>query len=270
MLGFASIFRGGPVMHRPRVSRSILPAALAAAALTTAIPERAAAQLFRQDLTLHETTTSTGMMGAKGGEPRPSTLYLSSNAMRHTQADGTDIIMRFDQNKMIFVDNTKKSYSEATFEELQQRADQAAAQAGKGMNKEQMEAMRQVMGGASAAFKVSKAGPGERIAGYATEKWLMSFGPVEMELSAAPELKIPPAYYNALKIRMPANVMFDMGKMYEEMKKIDGLALKSVMNMQIMNMRMTSTTVVTSVEKGAIPASVFQVPAGYTATPLKF
>jgi len=257
-------------MNRIRLSLATLAAAVLAASVTFMVPRPAGAQLFRQDLTLHQTTTSTGMMGKGGGAPQPSTLYLSANGMRHSEADGNDMIMLFAQSKMIFVDHKKKTYSEVTFEGLQQKVDQTASQMSKGMSKEQMEAMRQVMGGAGGAFRVTKAGAGETIAGYATEKWLMAFGPVEMEISATPELKVPAAYYNAMKLRMPANPMFDMGKMYDEMKKINGMTLKSVMNMKIMNMTSTTTTVVTSIEKGSIPASTFEIPAGYKVGPSRF
>ena len=118
------------------------------------------------------------------------------------------------------------------------------------------------MGQAAASFTVSKQGPGEAIAGYATEKYLIQ-GPMEMEIWAAPDLKIPATYYDVMKLQMPANPMFDMGKLYDEMKKISGITLKSVMTMKMMNMEMKTTKVVTSVEKGSIPASVFEVPAGY-------
>jgi len=245
-------------------------AATLAAWLMAAAARPAAAQMFRQDLTLHETTTGTGMMGQKGNAARDSTLYFSSRGMRHSGADGNDMILRFDQEKMVALDHRKKTYSEITFEELQRKVEQAASQMSKAANKDEMEAMRQMLGGASGEFKVTRLGPGETIAGYATVKYSMSFGPVGMELSVAPELKIPAAYYDALKLRVPPNPMFDMGKMYEEMKKIDGMTLKSVMQMKIMNMSMTTTTIVTSVDKGPIPASTFEVPAGYTAAPMKF
>jgi hypothetical protein len=49
------------------------------------------------------------------------------------------------------------------------------------------------------------------------------------------------------------------------MKKINGLGLKTIMTMNVMGRSMTTTTVVTDVQKGTIPASTFDVPAGYKA-----
>jgi hypothetical protein len=40
--------------------------------------------------------------------------------------------------------------------------------------------------------------------------------------------------------------------------------------MKMMGMSFTTTSVVTSVEKGPIPASRFEIPAGYKSVPFKF
>ncbi len=83
---------------------------------------------------------------------------------------------------------------------------------------------------------------------------------------AAIDLKIPAAYYDVLKMRMPSIPMFDLKKMFDEMKKIEGFPLKTVqsMNIEMMKMEIKNTKVVTSIEKGALPASIFEIPEGYT------
>jgi len=53
-----------------------------------------------------------------------------------------------------------------------------------------------------------------------------------MEIHAAPGLKLPALYYDAMKMRAPRNPMFDMSKLYDEMKKIKGMALKTVTTMR--------------------------------------
>jgi hypothetical protein len=73
-----------------------------------------------------------------------------------------------------------------------------------------------------------------------------------------------------MKLQAKANPMFDMGKMMEEFKKIKGMHMKTVSSFKMMGMNMVTTTVVTSVSKGAIPASTFEIPSGYTARPFKF
>jgi hypothetical protein len=246
-------------MAKPRHFTLILFCAGFALVLALAgLPPDAGAQIFSQDLTMHSTTTSSGMAG-RGGGSATGTEYFSKNAMRTNSSDGNDTIIRFDEEKFITIDNKKKTYSEMTFKQLQEMLDKASAAMGK---MENMEALRKMMGTASASITVTKAGPGETIAGYPTEKYILK-GPMEMEIWAAPSLKIPSAYYDALKFRMPSNPMFDMSKLYDEMKKIEGIPLKTVTTMKMMNMEMKTTKVVTSIEKGSLPGATFEVPAGY-------
>jgi hypothetical protein len=235
---------------------------LATAALLAyagALPQAAAQALFSQDLTLHETTSSPGMMG-QGARTIKSTNYFSKNAMKRAGSDGNDTIIQFDSGKIITIDNNKKTYSEMTVEQLQQMMDKATS--GMAANKEQMDAMRKMMGQTSDSITVTKEGPGETIAGYATVKYTIT-GMMNMEIWAAPELKVPGLYYDAMKLRAPRNPMFDMGKMYDEFKKIDGMTLKTVMTIKMMNNEMKTTKVVDSVEKTPVPASIFAIPAGY-------
>jgi len=237
-------------------------------AILLAIPTWASAQisaLFSSDLTLHETTTGSGMMG-KGGGTQTVTNYFSRSAMKRESSDGNDMIILFDKGTIISIDNKKKTYTETTMQELQAIFDKVGAEMDK--NKEAMEAMKKMMGQAAGSFTVTKVGPGGNIAGYATEHYLIA-GPMEMEIWAAPELKMPELYYDALKMRIPRNPMFDMGKMYDEMKKINGMALKSNTTIKMMGQEMKTSTVVTAVEKGSIPASKFEVPAGYKSVPNK-
>ncbi len=244
----------------------LIPILLCGLAIAAAQPAPAAAQgLFSKDLTLHETTT--GGMG--GGTNVTTTTYLSDNAMKRSSSDGNDTIIRFDTGTMISIDHKKKTYTEMTMAELQAMLDKAAG-AMQQMDGETAAAMRKMMGGGNGniSFSVAKVGPGEPIAGYATEKYLVK-GPVEMEIWAAPDVKVPAAYYDAMKARMRPNPLFDMAKMYDEFKKINGMALKSVSTMKMMGREMTTTTIVNSVEKGPVPASTFAVPAGYKKVSMK-
>ncbi len=215
--------------------------------------------LLSQGVTITQTVTGSGMMG-KGASTSTVTLYFSGNAMKQVNADGTDSIIRFDQGKIISVDNKKKTYSEVTFQQLQDEINKALSEAK--MDPEQMAMIKKMTGQTATQFSVTDQGPGEIIAGYKTEKYLVA-GPMEMQIFAAPDLRVPSAYFDSLRIKAPANPMFDMGKMYDELKKINGWPMKNVTTMRMMNMSMTTTTEVTSVVKGAVPPSTFEVPAGY-------
>jgi len=233
-------------------------------ACSAALPQAAAQGLFSQDLTLHETTSNPGMMG-RGASTSKSTSYFSKNAMKRASSDGNDMIIQFDSGKIITIDNNKKTYSEITPQQLQEFMDKAAASMG--ANKEQMDMVKKMMGQTSDSLTVSKEGPGETIAGYETVKYNVT-GMINMELWVAPTLKLPALYYDALKMRTPPNPFFDMRKMYDEFKKVEGMTLKSITTIKMMNNEMKTTTMVDSVEKAPIPASTFEVPSGYKLVPM--
>ena len=228
--------------------------------MVSGMSPNAAAQIINQDLTMHSTTTSSGMMG-RGGGSTTGTEYFSKNAIKTSSSDGTDSILRLDTQKLISIDNKKQIYSEITFQQLQDLLNKAG-NAMAGMSDEDRAAMKKMMGQMATSFSVTKVGPGESIAGCATERYLMQ-GPIEVEILAATDLLLPTAYYDVMKFRMPSMPMFDMGKMYDEMKKISGIPLKTVTIMKMMGSQMTTTRAVTSIDKGAIPTSVFEIPVGY-------
>ena len=148
-------------------------------------------------------------MGTEGKGPQKSVSYFSGTSMKRTGANGTDMIVRYDQGKIITVDHKKKTYTEMTLEQLQQKINEAAKAMNE--NKEQMEALRKMMGQSFGPVSVTKQGPGETIAGYATEKYLVK-GPMEMQIWAAPDLKIPGAYYDIDEAQRASESAFRHGE----------------------------------------------------------
>jgi hypothetical protein len=227
---------------------------------------------FREDLTIQEKSSTTG--GPQGSSRETTaTIYLTSKAFRRSASDGTDSIFRFEDQKIISIDHKKKSYTEISMEELQKKMDesfQAMNKQGGEDSKQAMEAMKKMFGGIGDSVKVTKVGPGDKILGYSTEKYEVEMGVMKIQMWCAPDLKMPEVYYDSIKMRMPKNPMFDMGKLYDEMKKINGYPLKQIHTMNMMGMAMNTTSEVTSVQKGSVPASTFTVPSGYKLEPHKF
>jgi hypothetical protein len=243
----------------PNVNRKILATVVVLVSVCLGLTAVAAPQFFKSDLTLRATETASS--GRGGDRTNTVTTYMSGGVVKRSSSDGNDTIIRLDDGKFVMVDNNKKTYSEMTFQEAQAMMDQASA-ALQNMPPEAAAAMQKMMGGAAAPVSVTKAGAGEPIAGYATEKYVVT-GPMAMEIWAAPDLKLPPQYYDAIKMRMPSNPMLDLGKIYEEMKKINGYPLKQNTTMTMMGVAAKSTMVVTAVEKTPIPKTTFDIPAGY-------
>ena len=219
--------------------------------------------LYAEDFTIEKQSTSSGMMGSGGGTTT-STEYYSDNAIRSNSSEGTDTIIRLDTQKVVTIDNIQKTYSEMTFQQLQELVDKSLSQLDE--NSEAMAAMKKMMGPASDSFTVTNEGPGGEIAGYATEKYHMQ-GPMDIYLWAAPDFSIPEKYYDVMKSRLPKNPLIDFDKLYNEIKKINGMILKSELVIKVMNMEIKTTEITTSAQKGPIPLSVFQVPEGYRPVP---
>ncbi|HXV62082.1 MAG TPA: DUF4412 domain-containing protein [Vicinamibacteria bacterium] len=179
------------------------------------------------------------------------------------------MIVRLDTGRFIYLDHEGRTYSEITFDQLREMTSQLAGDDAADGQRHQ-EAMRR-MGLESGPAKLTRLGSGETIAGYATEKYLIETSSIQMEISAAPDLEIPAAYYEAFSPRgdNAPGPMGDMGKVFEEIKKIRGMILKQVSTFAFMGENTVTTTIATSVEKGAIPASTFEVPVGYKAVPLE-
>lgn len=220
-----------------------------------------------EGLTLKKKITTSGMMG-QAGKASTTTSYFSENVFR-TTSDGDDLIVRLDERTIAFIDHKNQRYSEVSLDELEQIIGQATARLEE--NQEAMAAMRQLMGGAEKGeVSVTPQGDGENIAGYTTRKYLVKVPPmVEMEIWSAPELTLPPAYYDVLKLRTPPNPIFDLEKMVDAMKEVEGVSLKTVTTVSVMGMKMTSTEEVIEIEKGPLRDSIFQVPSEYSKQPFE-
>jgi hypothetical protein len=222
-----------------------------------------------QDLTLHESTTSTGVPRAGATQNVTQTRYISSKAIKNTSSTGLDVIIQLSEGKIFRIDNNKRTFSEMTVQQLDVMLTKMGSERSGEDNPGAVAAIHKAMGQFAKPGSVIKSGPGGDIAGYATERHVIN-GPIPMEVWAAPALKMPAIFYDAMKICMMQNPMPDRGSIYDEMKNIQGLPLKTVITTKLVNMDMKTTTVVTSVEKTPIPASTFRVPAGYTLVPNNF
>jgi hypothetical protein len=190
-----------------------------------------------------------------------ATHYVSRNAVRNvssTPAD-SDMIYRLDTGTIITVNHKQKTYSEIVAADMRQLIEKKQS----AMSPQQQELMRRF--GYAGAASVTKIGPAETIAGYATEKYSAKTPMTQGEIWVAPALEVPPGYYDMLTSLAGAEV--GMGQIFKEIKEkqIKGFLLKSVTTVTTSPMMkgMPVSQVATSVEKGPIPASTFEPPAGY-------
>lgn len=207
---------------------------------------------------LHKHQKTDGVMGQKG-EESTSVTYLSPSAIFEKSSSGTDFLIRFKEGSVLSIDHKEKEYSEYTFEEL----NKALASAGSGSeeDREAQAMMKQMMGNMAKEAKLEKIGPGEDIAGYSTEKYELTMSPMVITVWAAPDLPMPDAYFDTMKLNAPQNPMFDLGAMFDSFKQIEGVGMRTDTVFSMMGMNVSSSERVVKVEKGEFPD--VSVPDGY-------
>jgi hypothetical protein len=192
-----------------------------------------------------------------GGSTTTSTQYMTSEWSRSTDGQN-DTIAHYPTGKMTMVDHKKKQYYETSVEEMSAYLDRATRDL-KGSPMEQMF-------GLAEEAEVEKLPGKQKIAGYDCERYSVSFGnALELDLWVAPSLQPPPRYFEGRKLSYAA--MGPMGKLFEkafdEMKKIKGFPLSTAFIVRTPMSRTETVSEATEVRKGAIPASTFELPAGY-------
>lgn len=235
------------------LSRSIVALACAAA-----LPALAGAE----EITIVSRTT------VKQGAPTTSTQYIGTDRVRTSDGEN-DAIVDVGTGRLTVINHKKQEYYEVTREEMQagmQKLEQQMSGPGAAM-------FEKMMGGKTGEVVVQK-GAARKVAGYDCTTYTFTLGEnMRYENCVTQALQLPAAYYDALK--SPYSMMGPMGKRFEKvfeaMSQVKGLPIAMNSSVTMMGMNMQITSEATEVRKGAIPATAFQVPAGYKKkdTPFK-
>jgi hypothetical protein len=227
------------------------------------------ASLFEKGLTLHKKSTASGTMGQEAVSNN-STLFFNEDSIREKSSSGEEFIIFYKEERLVAIDHNRRSYSETTFQELQERLDRVSRDLAEKAeeNRNTMEMTRQLLGNRLGEIRLERQGSGEEIAGFATERYLLSMPPVEMIIWAAPELAVPDLYYDMLKLHAVPNPLFDMRRMFEAVKQIDGLSLKTVVKVKVMSVERETTEEVYEVNVGPVPEPV--IPSEYQKITVTF
>jgi GLPGLI family protein len=221
---------------------------------------------------------STTKMPAGNGNEMLSTSSYRSHMFKQS-SENSVTIFRLDKEMMYLVDTQKKEYSEMTFAEMEAYAKKANKELEgkmaemneqlKNMSAEQRKAMEQMMGnagmgGQNTNIDVVKTAEKKKICGYACVKYAMKEGGKEIgsvwTTTGVPDFSSMQKDMKEFSQRMAA-LMPKAGEMVAAMKKVEGFPVQTT----IAGM----TTTVTKIEKKAVAASEFEVPAGYKKVPPK-
>jgi hypothetical protein len=231
-----------------------------------------AASAGAEDLTIVFKATGSGASGT-------STSYYSSERMR-TGSGEQETIVEYATGRIVSIDHKKKEYSEITLAEMEAAMKAAAAQMeqANAKMKEQMaamppamrEKMEQMMGGIASSVTVTKGGT-RQVAGFACQDYVVAMGQTLTTKICATTALQPPApnvdYRKFASLAgagaaMAANPMLkSMGRMADEMKKIEGFTIAESTSVKVMGKSTDSAKEAVEIKKGPIPASAFDVAA---------
>lgn len=232
----------------------------------TALLFAAGAASASDDMTVVSKNT---LNGKPSGE---STSWMSSDHSRmHT--DKHDMIIDLKAGTMTTIDNQKKTYYTVTQKDM----DELNAKLQERMNspeaKKGMQAMQGMAAGMAGEAEVKKTGVTRKVAGYTCEEWVITMTSMStMKECVTSEVKYPRHAYDAFKAfgaKMQANSpyasMAKSGKgLAEKMAAIKGYPVATSMTSDVMGNKTVVETELISVSHDAIPASTWEVPAGYT------
>lgn len=226
--------------------------------LVLALAFAAAVPLCAEDLTVVSKVTV-------GDKSSTSTQYMTSTKSR-TNDGQNDSIIDFPTGKMTFIDHKAKTYSETTLEEMAAYMDRLYRDV-------QGNPMLERMFGGSDEVTVERGKESRKVAGYDCDEYTLSMGrSFEFEICAAKGLQPPPQYYEGRKLSYAS--MGPMGqrfsKMFDEMKKVKGYPIALDMDVDMGMAKIQTTSEAIEVKKGPIPASTFDLPAGYAKKPSPF
>jgi len=223
---------------------------------------------------------------SRGDEPpTTATSYVSADRVRVVQADGREFMADMKSGDITMMDGRKKQYSVITRQDLeafkarmQQQMNspemQKAQEQMKNLPPDIQKRMQAAMGGLVNALIVQKTGTTRKVAGYTCENFSVSFGQFSRsEQCMSTELPLPDQawesyreFANSMMGMMGA--MGPMGKgvadLREKMKELKGFPLSVTTTTTLMGREIKSTSEVVEVKRGPVPASAWQLPAGYT------
>jgi hypothetical protein len=232
-----------------------------------------------------EDLTIVAKVSRDSGPAGTATSYLSGDRIRVVTGDGNEMIADLKTGDTTMIDHKKRQYFTVTrqdLEQLQARMKQAmnspemqrAQEQMKNLPPEVQKRMQAAMGGGiTSAVSVQKTGTSRKIAGYNCENWTVAFGQIsKSEECLTTELPLPAQAWQsyqdfAARMRGMNAAMGPIGKgiteLQEKMKDMKGFPLSKTTTASFMGRSMTSTIEVTDVKKGPVPASAWEIPAGY-------
>lgn len=212
------------------------------------------ASLAAEDLYIEQAMQMTGVPG-QGPMTMNQKMWVSGNKMKMEMSGGQmmagmgKVIMRGDQQKVYMINDAQRTYMEMPLSQMT------------GMAMPMMQQMQ---------VDVQKTGQKRKIGQWDCEQYIITATggteqmPLKMKLDlwVTDQVKYDEAAKQQMQEAVNKNPM--MKPLMDKMKDIDGLPIEQTIEMNMMGNVMTTKMNVTTVRQAPIPASTFELPAGYT------
>jgi hypothetical protein len=211
----------------------------------------------------------------KDGKPAGvTTSYLASDHVRMAGGEGHEAIIDLKTGTMTNLDSGKKTYYTVTKEDMKQLQAKMQEQMNTPEMKQAMEAMASMGVSINVSVDVKKTGASRKVAGFGCEEWTITMGTMtSIKECVTSELQYPVHAWDTYKefsegMKSLMSAMGPMAKsgadLAEKLKAMKGFPVATTTSVDIMGHKSTSETEVTEVRRGAIPASAWEIPPGYT------
>ncbi len=204
-------------------------------------------------------TDAFSMMGqSQPAKDEEVTTWLTKDKMRRDEGETTTLV-RYDLNKIYWIDQSKKTYSEIDLP----------------LDMETMlpPEAKQMLDQMEVSSSVTDTGETKTINNWKCKKYLIEMSvsmmgmsmPIKMDFWTSKDLGIDEDLYKKFYAETLAlNPMFQ--DMIEEFKKIEGYPVRTEFSMDMMGAEQNYWEEVVSVEKMNAPAGTYELPEGYTKT----
>lgn len=220
-----------------------------------------------EDLTVVSNVTTNGKPGGT------DTSYISADHIRHSESNGTDVIIDLKTGTMTNIDGKKKNYFLMTKQDMEAMQAKMAERMNDPKMKQAMAMMQGLGTSMASSTEVKKTGVTRKVAGYACEEWLISMGSMmSMTECVTNDLKYPVQSWAALSefsesMRKSMSGFGPSAKSAadyaEKMKSIKGFPVASSSTVDAGVMKMTTSSEVIEVRRDPIAASTWEVPPGF-------
>jgi hypothetical protein len=229
----------------------------------------AATRGHADDLTVISNVTTNGKPAGT------ETNYISNDHIRTSHAGGTDMIFNLKTGVMTTIDDKKKTYYEVTKQDMEAMQAKMAEKMNDPKMKQAMAMMQGMSQSMAGSTEVKKTGVSRKVAGFACEEWSISMGGMmTMTECVTNDLKYPVQSWAALAEFSESMRKSMSGSGFgpqpksgadfaEKMKSIKGFPVASSSTVDAGITKMTNSSEVTEVRHTTIPASTWEVPAGF-------